>query len=1539
MADSITISPNEQPLQSMRYDQLRALGLEHIQRLSGKIWSDNNAHDPGITILEVLAYAITDLGYRTNYDIKDLLTPNPVTTDIRNFFTAAQIMPNCPVTFTDYRKLLIDIECEETIGSDVLRYGVKNAWLQKTKTECDFYVDETNKELTFTNPNANVRLAAGAEPVLPVALKPLYNVLVEFDTLEDAFGGDLNENTIEGQLVLAGTGPTEFEQLGGTVIDYVIEFPRWDTEGIEWYACDPADGLVPGNIKQNAVGITLSFSRLADDIIVEDYGLQSGGNFWISLNKKDATFSTPTLAQITAANQFVQNQLNAALYTSTNPVAKVKRYQEKVQRVLKVLSKIKSELMENRNLCEDFVKVSAVKVEEIALCADIETAFDADIETVNAEIYHRIAKFLNPTILFYSLSEMVAKGKTTDQIFEGPLLKHGFIDDEELAKADRFETLHVSDLISIIMDVPGVLAVKSIQVANFPLDNDTSIATKAVRWCLELAFKENYVPRLSLERSRLTFFKDQMPFRAKQTEVKALIDVLEAAERPQKLQDPELDFPVPLGEYKAAEEYFSIQEHFPLLYGVNSSGLPGDASAERRAQAKQLKAYLLFFEQLLANYLSQLFHVKDLFSMNDELDPLTGIPVIDKTYFSQSLMNLVPDAVTLYADELNPSKHAADLQKITENSETYLNRRNRVLDHLAARFAENFSDYALLVYTLDGKKAPVELIDDKLAFLNNYPLISSARDKGFNYRDCCELWHTDNISGLERRASYLTGINRPLLSNLVFSSNFQYNIELVPGAGYTFEINVSGAILRGVNTYATLDESKLALEQAIINGSQNGRYIIKDAAGNVVRAIQVEYVCDGGPDYTVELWCAGEPLAVVVETSDPFTSVMNYSTYESAGDDITLLLNACRAELLNNVEANRYNLASAFMSYITVNTLPDVVNMNLLDSCPPDYDYNFQLNKTPSLPLLSGTVTGQTDDSLVLQSEVEAEAQLNRDRLLFEMLQLAKDASNYIYDFSLPAVEVFRLQDRCGNNMAVSAESGFNNSIREDIEALGFTIEGSTFNNGTYTLTFSPLQDTINPRWVKLQVNESINTAVTDGFLLYSVLADSPPATVCEVASVDIANKIISVNRPGLRRILFPGETFEIDGVDATYTVIRIELEGSNAAIYVKEQPDASIAISDRLVYTKRMPVVKLEIDPNTSERFIYVEPGADAVALQETADWIRDKFFSHEGLHLLEHILLRPKCDSTKWVEMRGTSYPLTQTSSPDGELVAVLEYTGMTDRPSRTIFVNNADVASSLSVMQVVRMQTPDQLIVFRGTVRSATFDIPFNRSVIVVYEEIPEGLDGMQFMFQHTLPILSVDPGNQIGIADISPGQVSSTIAAYIINSAIGNNGTYQIGGGGVVPIYASYRLLRASDDFLPIRMDDPCAACNFTDPYSFIASVVLPAWQGRFANQTFRRFFERTLRLECPAHVLLNVCWVNYEQMAEFELKYKTWLLEKAAGECGKTPDRFALSTAQNELIAMLNRLRSVYPQGTLHDCETDDELKNSIILNNSIIGTI
>src|SRR5665647_9448 len=116
MSESITISKKAPDSKSQQYDFLREEGIKYIQKVAGKIWTDYNIHDPGVSILEVLAYAITELGYRASYNIEDILVNDPedkAARDIRNFYTAREILPNSPVTINDYRKLMIDVDAHD----------------------------------------------------------------------------------------------------------------------------------------------------------------------------------------------------------------------------------------------------------------------------------------------------------------------------------------------------------------------------------------------------------------------------------------------------------------------------------------------------------------------------------------------------------------------------------------------------------------------------------------------------------------------------------------------------------------------------------------------------------------------------------------------------------------------------------------------------------------------------------------------------------------------------------------------------------------------------------------------------------------------------------------------------------------------------------------------------------------------------------------------------------------------------------------------------------------------------------------------------------------------------------------------------------------------------------------------------------------------------------------------------------------------------------------------------------------------------------
>ncbi|HTL83246.1 MAG TPA: hypothetical protein VL651_16140, partial [Bacteroidia bacterium] len=587
MADSITISQAPPPFKSMQYELLRTEGLKHIQELSGKVWTDNNRHDPGITILEALAYAITDLGYRTNYNIKDILTTDPnVPEDIRNFFAAKEIMPNYPVTFKDYRKLMIDVEIPgDPTSCDLI--GVRNAWIERSKdNEIPFYVDQPNRTLTYTQPDPNVTRE------LP---KVLYNVLLEFSSCE--LLGDLNTNVLEGLVKLHFTnlpGDDLPAPLNGVQIKFEIEFPAWDDAGIDF--TDPL------SIRKGMRGITMQFIGLPEQYGIDSYGLLPvSGDAWVSF-----TFNFLPAGQFNTVN----DEINEVIYTGVD--ALILTYQKKVEKIKEIVAAVHARLMANRNLGEDFFRYNAIKVDEIALCAEIDIENNAVVEQVEAEIFHAVENFLDPAVTFYSLSEMYDKGYTTDQIFEGPLLQHGFIDDAELKLAERRKVIHVSDLINIISDIPGVIAIKRLQIAGIPLDNIDNITVETVRWCLEVPLDKNYVPRLTTEKSKMLYFKEDLPYRANEVKMQEILDQLEATDRPQKIENPDYDIHPEPGEYKDIQNYYSIQEEFPLTYGISTPGLPATADTKRRAQAKQLKAFLLFYDQLLANFLSQLFHVKDL---------------------------------------------------------------------------------------------------------------------------------------------------------------------------------------------------------------------------------------------------------------------------------------------------------------------------------------------------------------------------------------------------------------------------------------------------------------------------------------------------------------------------------------------------------------------------------------------------------------------------------------------------------------------------------------------------------------------------------------------------------------------------------------------------------------------------------------------------------------------------------------------------------------------------------------------------------------
>jgi hypothetical protein len=390
----------------------------------------------------------------------------------------------------------------------------------------------------------------------------------------------------------------------------------------------------------------------------------------------------------------------------------------------------------HRNLCEDFAEIRVLDPTPVALRASVEIGLVDDAEQVLVEIYCAVANYLAPSVAFLTLDEMVAAGKRVDEIFEGPLLKHGFIDDESLGRLERRSVIHTSDLIRVIMGVPGVRAVRRISVSVG--------GGLAEPWSLDL---KGGAPTLDLAGSQVTLRKAELEANLDPQRVN---DIYYRRYGNSLAQGPSaagrLDLLPPPGRDRNIARYYSIQHQFPALYGVGAMGLPDSAPPARKALAKQLKAYLMFFDQILANDFAQLAHLGDIFSFDAE---------DAGAYFAQEI-----DDPTLGLDDiLGPKTQAPSPDPAAAGTSLADQRRNRFLNHLLARFAEQFSPSSLTLFDVMARQedAPIRtLIRDKQAFLRRFPRVSGARGTAFDYR---KPGGAANRSGLEERVRLKLGID------------------------------------------------------------------------------------------------------------------------------------------------------------------------------------------------------------------------------------------------------------------------------------------------------------------------------------------------------------------------------------------------------------------------------------------------------------------------------------------------------------------------------------------------------------------------------------------------------------------------------------------------------------------------------------------------------------------------------------------------------------------------------------------------------------
>ena len=596
MAEDNYIARDIELESALDFEFLRKKGIEYAQELAGENWTDYNTHDPGVTILEQLAFAITDLGYRTQMDIKDLLA-SQLKPELAqrigdgayqtSFYTALDIFPTNPVTRFDFRKVLIDrIE------------AINNAW-----------IIPLNKLQDNTS------------------IKGIYLVLVE-----------VNPKYVSNQ--------EEEDQVKKEVIDQ-----------LHYHS---------------------NFGEAFEDVVI--------------LNKQ-----------------------------------------------------------------------------ELYLRCSIELEKEAIVEEVHAQVLFELEQYVTRPIRFYSLSEQMEKGIDISDVFEGPRLFNGFIEERDLKQKDS--VFYNTELLNVIRSIEGIKSIKYLNVLEEKLDKNgkatyhdyyDKLANRSIPEAVIIEKDKVAVLGSKLYKDAnadhfFTYFKEDVKINLYQREVDRRYKALQARVRLSysKNFDQDNNLSIPLGEKKPIEEYYSIQNHFPGIYGLSREGLPPNLSEDRKTYVYQLKGYLMLFEQILSNYLMQLAQFNELLALDEKLE---------QSYFTQvpwdipGVYKIINQVSETDSKEKTEEVFEGAVKHLMKGVDDFYDRRHRLLNHLLARVGDDGFEYSFekFNYYHTNEAHQANILRNKLSILQSYPLLT--RNKGRSFNPAKEFWGKRNYSMLESRVRMKVGL-------------------------------------------------------------------------------------------------------------------------------------------------------------------------------------------------------------------------------------------------------------------------------------------------------------------------------------------------------------------------------------------------------------------------------------------------------------------------------------------------------------------------------------------------------------------------------------------------------------------------------------------------------------------------------------------------------------------------------------------------------------------------------------------------------------
>jgi hypothetical protein len=723
----ITTDTNSGYPDYLDFATLRKLGIEHLGAFSGKIWTDHNLHDPGITMLEALCYVLTDLDYRTKLSFKDLIAVPSGATE-NNFYTAAQILGNNPLTITDIRRMLIDIK------------GVRNAWVELPAA--DEYALSYNCD---TGELLNTPLT---DELTAVPLKGLYKVLIEPD---DVYAAAFEKDACGNDVFPLNTVLTAIDERLHAHRNLCEDFANvlvMEKEPISFCIhIELAANFDPDEVLVNMYSSIQDFFSPAPTFYTLQQLLDKGRSMEEIFEGRPYDFTNNTPLQ---QNGFIDAQELESLERLTEIHASdLYRIIMGVPGVAGITRLQMTSFDEDGYPLVD-INGSVIAQEGEEWCLKLKKDHRPVLSPASSNVI-----FFRNKIPFTANQELVLQRYIKSISDYNKFARQPFELDGAIPKGRQ---LDLAQYTSVQYEFPKVYMVGKNEVPG-----DESAARKAQALQLQgyLLFYDrllaDYFSQLANIRHLFSLRQDDSAHTYFSADISRIPQLPSLLRYEKKLQGDyyngmQLAFE-PDTDGVSRKEYSSMYLRDEMIRRIITEASNNNIQYQTRQLENDTSWYLLLTD--IAGNL--LLKVSILFSTQLEAEQAArDISFLATLSDSYSRYNNRKEEKFSFDLVYNDAGNTEMLSALYETTGQYEERKDRFQNHLLARFSEDFTDYALMMYNLSGKKNdPESNIKDKAAFLSAYPETSANRALAFDYK------HPANgfpVYGLQKRVGGLMGI-------------------------------------------------------------------------------------------------------------------------------------------------------------------------------------------------------------------------------------------------------------------------------------------------------------------------------------------------------------------------------------------------------------------------------------------------------------------------------------------------------------------------------------------------------------------------------------------------------------------------------------------------------------------------------------------------------------------------------------------------------------------------------------------------------------